>query len=443
MAYLRCTGNTGGSLKLRTASGRIATFETNMVDVLQEVKCEIKATGGNGTPDNPNPINGFSEVNIVNTQNESIVDLFSIDSDFRGTVAFNQLIQNGNFANTDNWTFPDAFGTMSIANNKATLNLTSNNQNMSITQLSSDSVYSGHVYFEKIDVTCSKVIRPRIGYSGDNVTPSVYMTPNVANQKTTCYCFHKLTNSSGATPFKNYIYFNLNPKSLDSGDTIVFENAQIFDLTAMFGSTIADYIYSLEQATAGAGVAFFRSIYPADYYDYDSGTNELVGKITPNVTLNLGQTVYGGQLIITPDRTYFHATWKGVDADTLTWAINSAADHIFVTNFTDIKPTGVEYSDRKEGALCSHYPADSQFTISQNMHNETWLRLAKQFFIRNNAYSTINDFVASLTDVMIAYVLETPFDIDLTPRQIEALIGVNNVWHDGNGNTEVKYLYNA
>ena len=28
----------------------------------------------------------------------------------------------------------------------------------------------------------------------------------------------------------------------------------LFDLTQMFGSTIADYIYSLEQANAGAGV---------------------------------------------------------------------------------------------------------------------------------------------------------------------------------------------
>lgn len=48
-----------------TASGAIAAFETNMADVLQEVKCEINATGGNGTPDNPNPINGYSSANIT------------------------------------------------------------------------------------------------------------------------------------------------------------------------------------------------------------------------------------------------------------------------------------------------------------------------------------------------------------------------------------------
>jgi len=45
----------------------------------------------------------------------------------------------------------------------------------------------------------------------------------------------------------------------------------IFDLTQMFGSTIADYIYSLEQANQGDGVAFFRKFFPNDYYEYNPG----------------------------------------------------------------------------------------------------------------------------------------------------------------------------
>lgn len=50
----------------------------------------------------------------------------------------------------------------------------------------------------------------------------------------------------------------------------------IIDLTAMFGSTIADYIYSLEQATAGAGVAWFRKYFPEDYYPYSANTLQSV-----------------------------------------------------------------------------------------------------------------------------------------------------------------------
>lgn len=45
----------------------------------------------------------------------------------------------------------------------------------------------------------------------------------------------------------------------------------LFDLTQMFGTTIADYIYSLEQSTAGAGVAWFRKLFPKPYYTYNAG----------------------------------------------------------------------------------------------------------------------------------------------------------------------------
>ena len=50
------------------------------------------------------------------------------------------------------------------------------------------------------------------------------------------------------------------------------KNFMLFDLTQMFGSTIADYIYSLEQSQAGAGVAWFKKLFPLDYYPYDKGT---------------------------------------------------------------------------------------------------------------------------------------------------------------------------
>lgn len=51
---------------------------------------------------------------------------------------------------------------------------------------------------------------------------------------------------------------------------------QCFDLTAMFGTAIADYIYALEQATAGAGVAWFKTHFPKDYYAYDPGSLQSV-----------------------------------------------------------------------------------------------------------------------------------------------------------------------
>ena len=50
---------------------------------------------------------------------------------------------------------------------------------------------------------------------------------------------------------------------------LVTKDFQLIDLTALFGSTIADYIYSLEQSSAGAGVDWVRQYIDIDtYHEY-------------------------------------------------------------------------------------------------------------------------------------------------------------------------------
>ena len=48
------------------------------------------------------------------------------------------------------------------------------------------------------------------------------------------------------------------------------------DLTAMFGTTIADYVYTLETQTAGSGIAWLQSygFFTEDYYAYKQNTLE-------------------------------------------------------------------------------------------------------------------------------------------------------------------------
>ena len=44
------------------------------------------------------------------------------------------------------------------------------------------------------------------------------------------------------------------------------------DLTAMFGTEVADAVYAMEQAEAGAGIAWFKKLFPKDYYEYSEPT---------------------------------------------------------------------------------------------------------------------------------------------------------------------------
>ena len=81
----------------------------------------------------------------------------------------------------------------------------------------------------------------------------------------------------------NGFFLRINTEGTTVSNEIV--KPQVFDLTAMFGSTIADHIYSLEQATAGAGVALFRSLFPKDYYAFDAGSMQSVSGLQSHNTV--------------------------------------------------------------------------------------------------------------------------------------------------------------
>lgn len=59
-----------------------------------------------------------------------------------------------------------------------------------------------------------------------------------------------------------------------TGTSFTVEKPQLFDLTQMFGSTIADYVYGLESATAGSGVAWLNKngFFTKEYYEYSAPT---------------------------------------------------------------------------------------------------------------------------------------------------------------------------
>ena len=129
------------------------------------------------------------------------------------------------------------------------------------------------------------------------------------------------TSPSGFTPSQNWqtIYILINADATKNRmfrvrvndnsnfSAIYVKNCMAFDLTAMFGSTIADYIYSLEQATVGAGVAWFRKLFPKNYYAYNAGelmsvrTNlhRMVGFNAYNPTTGTAKLVGGNQYQIT------------------------------------------------------------------------------------------------------------------------------------------------
>lgn len=78
----------------------------------------------------------------------------------------------------------------------------------------------------------------------------------------------------------------------------------VIDLTIDFGSTIADYIYSLETAHAGDGVAWVRKYLPETYYAYCAPTLKHVSGVSAHVMRDANNNIIGNYAI--------DSTWVGM-----------------------------------------------------------------------------------------------------------------------------------
>lgn len=88
-----------------------------------------------------------------------------------------------------------------------------------------------------------------------------------------------ISNCSSVQTSRAFSYNNYSGKrGFSAGDTITIKHSNLVDITQMFGTTIADYAYSLEQANVGSGVAWLKAhgFFTKDYYPYNAGTMQSV-----------------------------------------------------------------------------------------------------------------------------------------------------------------------
>ena len=196
------------------------------------------------------------------------VEEYAVVSKLRGvSVAWNQQTKNGDFSDVSGgvvayWA-KGSNANMAISNNVATLTPvdSSISGNRFVTNVNNN-VISGHKYLITIthkNETAFNVVLRKNYDAGNYVAVAVPVS---------------------ASSFSSTGYI-LNPSF--TGDScslqVVFDGitqVQVtdifrYDLTQMFGSQVADYLYSIEQATTGAGVALFRALVKAQDNSYETG----------------------------------------------------------------------------------------------------------------------------------------------------------------------------
>lgn len=177
-----------------------------------------------------------------------------------GTVAFNQLVKNGNFTSDSDWVKNNA--TVVVDSNTAAITPTAQHGNIN----TKVPIFANRkiLIIAEIKTTTSRTLQYGVD---DNTNYTTAINISV----TSSYALFSTIISIGANSNNNRSTMFIRDSNTSGFETFYVKNVMTIDLTQMFGSTIADYIYTLEQTTAGAGVAFFRELFPDTYYAYNAG----------------------------------------------------------------------------------------------------------------------------------------------------------------------------
>ena len=330
--------------------------ETDMP--LKSVLADIVATGGNGTPDNPNPINGYSSANITRCG----VNLWELSDDTK----------NDSQACTYNY----------------------ENNGVKVTASAS---YARVSYVYKVKV-------------GQPYTISFY--------------------GSGTANFLNVYYGN----STSWGDSYG---------RSVLNSTRTKYTKTITPTTDTLFVGFYATntgttgdmVIEDFMLEIGSTASDT---FTPyngdTVTIAFGQTVYGGVLDVT--RGKMHVT-KGYGL--LDGTVNPFASNFGVGGYVGYTPSSLGIDNMKADTLFVSNCYQNTGPNKISVYGGNILINDSRFGSTINSLADWNDWLTNTSNVQFIYELATPFDIDLTPEVISAIVGTNNVFADC-GQTEVKYL---
>ena len=152
------------------------------------------------------------------------------------------------------------------------------------------------------------------------------------------------------------------------------------------------------------------------------------------ITINLGDTIYGGVLDVKNDmlrvtkriKTFNDCSWTSS-----TWGSYTA----YSATLSDAKSNS---TSTLSGLLCEIYPEVTPSAMYSSA-NEAICLNGQTVRLRNTTYSTLEEWEEATKNYKFVYPLATPIEISLSDiPEITTLIGTNNIFADS-GNVEVKF----
>lgn len=238
-----------------------------------------------------------------------------------GTVCWNQFVQNGDFSDdTNNWqVYPSSGGTLTVTNNIVTFAMNQTSSAKAVMQ-QVNKIPVDHVVLWGCDVkttTDNAKTAVFIYYNSSksvasNINTRLWLASSVIGYDDTWHNRSIITRNADANA--QYILVGTASGTTATNVTVEFKNVQLFDLTQMFGTEIANYILELEQSEEGAGVAWFKKYFPYSFYDYNAGEmlsvegitqKKIIGKNLLPMNIQTGSYKYNMTISINSDKSFY------------------------------------------------------------------------------------------------------------------------------------------
>ena len=147
--------------------------------------------------------------------------------------------------------------------------------------------------------------------------------------------------------------------------------------------------------------------------------------------------VYGGTLDVVSGELVVDSV--GFDLGTATWIKNTIHPNLFCcAKLSDMK---IYQNAAVADWMCSNYKLISGDSMERTDKSIAMLNL-NLIYINDSAYTdaTAEQFKTAMNGVQLVYELATPQTYQLTPTQVNALLGTNNLWADTGDVGDVRYF---
>lgn len=157
--------------------------------------------------------------------------------------------------------------------------------------------------------------------------------------------------------------------------------------------------------------------------------------------INLGGTYYGGHFTQDKDgHRQFEVTHSELlDMGDIVWVSFDPTNRIYRANQLPNCKAPVSTTDRRNGFMCTNYPASANVSLNENMTDKSLLRYNGWIILRDTSFSNYTEVAEGVRGAKLFYELATPYYIDLPDGEpITTLVGTNNIYAD-TGDTSVVF----